>query len=112
MTRPEILRHNGPHTVELSEGSKDASRRQGSERQEMPEDLPLPHPATGLQTAPHLQALTANAQLHPADAESIDDWLGQESFSERLEQLRARNRQLNQSLRSFSRTASREDPHE
>jgi hypothetical protein len=105
-----ILRHNGPHKVEVAEGSKDASRRQALDKNA----LNTPQTAGSLShlSLKQIDDFGQPSQLVASAADTSDVWTDDETFSARLDQLRASNQQMTQRLKQISPSASREDRHE
>jgi hypothetical protein len=105
VSQPEIIRQQGPHQVELSEGGKDATHRHAMPRGEYP--APTPQAPIGRAAAPSTSAadtpLSRSAQLRAADAESPDEWPDEFQLAERLNQLRATNQRLQAALMQMNR---------
>lgn len=112
MSKPEILRSNTPHQVEVTATGKDASRRHAQERQGEPE-LELKWTVSKLRNSPPVQkAAQIQAQLSKVDADPIEEWPDDQGFKSRLDALRQKNQSLAGQLDRFRRAGLREEPHE
>ena len=111
MNQPEVLRQSGPHRVEVSEGSKNAQRRQAQERNALP---PTQHLYQGDEWVPEPSAheYKSMTQIPAAVVDTSEVWHGEDVLSERLAQLQRFNQKLKSRLQSKSLTGANEDTYE
>ena len=111
MNQPEVLRQSGPHRVEVSEGSKNAQRRQAQERNALP---PTQHLYQGDEWVPEPSAheYKSMTQIPAAVVDTSEVWHGEDVLSERLVQLQRFNQKLQSRLQSKSLTGANEDTYE
>ena len=111
MNQPEVLRQSGPHRVEVSEGSKNAQRRQAQDRNALPEAQPL-HQGEEWSPKPTEHEYKSMTQIPDAAVDTSEVWHGEDVLSERLAQLQRFNQKLQSRLQSKSLTGANEDTYE
>jgi len=111
MNQPEVLRQSGPHKVEVSEGSKNAQRRQAQERNAVPQAQPLHHD-DAWKPASQTHAAKKLTQIPQSEVDPTDVWHGEDALSERLAQLQRFNQKLTSRLQSKTLTGANEDEYE
>ena len=112
MSSGSIIRNHSPHQVEVSEGSRDASRRHGPAQSALPSTIHGNTATTQLKTSPPLPSASTGTQLSTVAADTTDAWFGDTDMADRLNRLRLKNKQLNQQLSRTERSGRNEDPHE
>jgi hypothetical protein len=110
MNKPAILRQSAPHQVEVSEGSKDASRRHATERQSEPDSGSPLAKGFGLTHGTPRSTNRPKSQLLPAAVDTSTDRPVDVDFQARLDSLRRKNQSLAQQLAQPRRAGQREDP--
>lgn len=111
MTQPPVLRQKSPHKVEVSEGSKDAHRRQASDRLGAPAPPPITHAEQWTLAHPP-QPAVHKTQIFQTSADTTEAWYGDDAMAERLAQLRINNRRLALRLNPTTLTGINEDANE
>jgi hypothetical protein len=112
MSQPEIVRHSGAHQVTMTEGSKNAQSRHGTEKSTAVPDTARIEPQAIHWREHATPVRSPEAQLSHGAADSTDVWHGDDDMSLRMAQLQKRNLSLAQRLQRMTGSGRKEEKNE